>query len=364
MFDIVLAGRGLEKGCVAATYGINCRPEMTEWTKYLIKQSVPVLCLCVLVTAGTFGCVRKNRDVTVLRLAHGLDATHPVHKGMEFMAQRVREKSGGRLRIDIYPSEQLGSERECVEQLQIGALAMTKVSSAALEGFVDKMRVLGLPYIFRDSEHYWKVLQGPIGNELLAAGENAPVLLKGLCFYDAGARSFYTKDKLINTPADLKGMKIRVQKSPMATQMVKVMGGSATQIDWGELYTSLQQGVVDGAENNPPSFRLSMHYEVCKYYILDEHARPPDVLLISTIIWQKLSPEFQRIVQESADESIEYQRKLWAQTEKECLDAVEKAGVTIVRPDKEPFRQAVQPMLKEYEGTDIGELANRIMQVQ
>ncbi|MCJ7729513.1 MAG: TRAP transporter substrate-binding protein [Sedimentisphaerales bacterium] len=312
-----------------------------------------------LMAVALVGCSRKNTSVTVLKLAHALDTGHPVHKAMVFMAEKVKEKSAGRLRIDIYPSEQLGSERECIEQLQVGALAMTKSSSSALEGFVPKMKVLGLPYLFRDSEHYWKALLSPVGKELLASGET--VGLKGLCFYDAGARSFYTKNKLIESPADLKGLKIRVQKSEMAIKMIVAMGGSATPIDWGELYTSLQQGVVDAAENNPPSFHSSMHYEVCKYYILDEHTCCPDVLMISTFVWNKLSPEFQRILQDSADESVAYQRRLWAEKEKECLDAVEKAGVTITHPDKTPFRQAVQTMWKEFEGTEVGELAKRIM---
>ena len=336
---------------------ISCR-------KNGMKRIVSILCLCIVGVVLTGGCIRKDRDVKVLKLAHGLDTGHPVHKAMVFMADRAKEKSGGRLRIDIYPSEQLGSEKECIEQLQIGALSMTKISSSALESFIPKAKVLGLPYLFRDSEHYWKVLLGPIGKELLAAGEDKPVYLKGLCFYDAGARSFYTKNKRIDSPADLKGLKIRVQRSEMAIRMIQAMGASATPIDWGELYTSLQQGVVDGAENNSPSFYTSMHYEVCKYYILDEHTRPPDVLLISAIVWNKLSPQFQQILQEAADESVEYERKLWAEQEKANLEAVEKAGVTILRPDKEPFRQAVQSMWKEFEGTEVGKLAERILEVQ
>jgi tripartite ATP-independent transporter DctP family solute receptor len=316
----------------------------------------------VLTVVSITGCKDRKSDVTVLKLAHALDTGHPVHIAMVFMAQKVKEKSNGRMRIDIYPSEQLGSERECIEQLQVGALAITKASSSALEAFIPKMKVLGLPYLFRDSDHFWNVLLGPIGKELLAAGE--PVGLKGLCFYDAGARSFYTKDKLIETPADLKDMKIRVQKSEMAIKMIRAMGGHAAPIDWGELYTSLQQGVVDGAENNPPSFYNSMHYEVCKYYILDEHTRCPDVLLISTFVWNKLTPEFQRILQEAADESVTYQRKLWEQKEKECIEAVEKAGVIVTHPDKAPFREASQAVWKEFQGTEIGELAERISEVK
>jgi tripartite ATP-independent transporter DctP family solute receptor len=306
-------------------------------------------------------CQRK-RDFQILKLAHGLDTEHPVHKAMVFMAQRVKEKSAGRVRIDIYPSEQLGNERELIEQLQVGAISMAKASSSPIEGFIPKMRVFGLPYLFHDSNHFWNVLTGPIGKEILAAGE--PVGLKGLCFYDAGARSFYTRDKLIESPADLKGMKIRVQKSEMAIKMIKAMGGSATPIDWGELYTSLQQGVVDGAENNPPSFYSSMHYEVCRYYILDEHTRCPDVLMISTFVWNKLSPEFQRILQESADESVIYQRQLWDRKEKESLDAVEKAGVIITHPDKAPFREATKSLWEEFENTEIGHIARQITEVK
>ncbi len=329
-----------------------------------MKTTAPRLWVCAVFLALclTAGCGEREEKVKVLKLAHGLDTTHPVHKAMVFMADKAKEKSGGRLRIDIYPSEQLGSERECIEQLQIGALAMTKTSSSPLESFIEEVKVFGLPYIFRDAEHYWKVLLGPIGKELLAAGEK--VGLKGLCYYDAGVRSFYTRDRRVERPADLQGLKIRVQKSPIALEMVKAMGASATPIDWGELYTSLQQGVVDGAENNPPSFYTSMHYEICKYYILDEHTRPPDVLLISTVEWNKLTPEFQTILQAAADESVAFERKLWAEKTKENLEAVEKAGVTIIHPDKEPFRQAVQPMLKQYEGTDIGKLAERIAQVE
>ena len=330
-----------------------------------MKKAVVISCLAgVCLSAFVFfGCREDNgQKVKALKLAHGLDTAHPVHKAMEFMAQKVEEKSGGRLRVDIYPSEQLGSERECIEQLQLGGLAMTKTSTAPMESFVPAVKVLGLPYVFRDSEHYWKVLLGPIGKELLAAGESKG--LKGLCFYDAGARSFYTTNKAINSPADLVGMKIRVQKSLIARKMIQAMGGSATPIDWGELYTSLQQGVVDGAENNPPSFETSLHYEICKYYCLDEHTRPPDMLLISTKKWNKLSPEFQDILQQAADESVGYHSKLWSVKESKSLAKVEEAGVKIIRPDKKAFREAVRPMWKEFEGTEIGELAKRIEAVK
>lgn len=232
------------------------------------------------------GCVFKE-EVRELKLAHGLDVSHPVHKGMERMAELVKKKSDGSLKIAIYPSEQLGAERECVELLQIGSLAMTKVSSAIMEGFVPQYKAITMPYIFLSKEASYEILDGEIGNEFLLASE--PFMLRGLTFYDAGARSFYTINKPIETPEDLEGMKIRVMNSITAVDMIKAFGGSPTPISWGELYTALQGGVVDGAENNPPSFYLSHHYEVCNYYSITEHTIIPDVLLISSTIWKPVN---------------------------------------------------------------------------
>jgi len=331
-----------------------------------MRTALTVLTLLLVIGAigAPVGCEGEDAGghVTVLKLAHGLDVTHPVHAAMVHLAERACEKSDGRLRIDIYPSEQLGSERECLELVQLGILAMTKSSSAPMEGFVPTLKVLGLPYLFRDDEHMWKVFNGVIGKEILAAGEAKS--LKGLCFYDAGARSFYTKEKLVETPADLAGLKIRVQKSIMSMRMIEAMGGAPTPIDWGELYSSLQQGVVDAAENNPPSFHTSHHYELCKYYILDEHLRVPDVLVINPKIWRSLSPELQRILQEAVDESVVEQRRLWKTAVDRALAEVERAGVTTVHPDRQPFREAVRSLWAEFDGTPIGELAARIQAVE
>lgn len=323
------------------------------------------LFIIMLIAGICFSCYGKASDNTkVLKLAHGLDVTHPVHQAMIFMAKQVHEKSGGSLRVEVFPSEQLGNEKECIEALQLGYLAMTKTSSGPMEAFVPKIKIFGLPYLFRDSEHFWKVCLGPIGKELLEAG--SAKRLKGLCYYDAGARSFYAKQP-INTPADLSKdgytLKIRVQNSPMAIDMVKTMGGSPTPISWGELYTALDQGVVDAAENNPPSFQLSRHYEVCKYYILDEHVMVPDMLIISTRVWEKLSAEHQKILQEAVDESVTEQRKLWTVAVKKAMEVVKADGVTIIYPDKEPFQQSVKPMWDQHKEL-LGDLAERIREVK
>ena len=306
---------------------------------------------------------KSDHKLKVIKLGHGLDPSHPVHMAMEFLAERVAEKSNGRMRIDVYPSEQLGSERECLELLQIGSLAMTKVSCSVIEGFVPEMSVLSLPYLFRDEAHRFRVLEGEIGRELLHAGEQ--YWLRGLCYYDAGTRSFYTVDRPILNPGDLAGLKIRTQESPTSMRMVQALGGSATPISWGELYSALQQGVVDGAENNPPSFHLSRHYEVCKYYSLDEHTGVPDVLVINTKIWEDLAPEFQQLLQEAANDSELYQRELWKEATKKALEEVQKAGVTIYHPDKEPFIAGVETIYGEYKSQPrIFDLIQRIREVK
>ena len=307
------------------------------------------------------GCGAK-RDVKIIKLAHGLDPQHSVHKGMVYLSERLAEKSGGKLQVQVYSSGQLGSERECLELVQLGGLAMTKVSASVLEGFAPEFKVFGLPYLFRDDAHKTAVLDGPIGREILVAPESK--FMRGLCYYDSGSRSFYTR-KPIRTPDDLKGLKIRVQESPMAFALIRAFGASATPIAFGELYTALQQGVVDGAENNPPSFHLARHYEVCKFYSLDEHTSVPDVVIVSTHFWASLTPQEQQWLQEAADESAVYQRKLWEASTAESLAAVQKAGVEIIRPDKAAFAARVADLHeKARQDPIIGPLDQRIAEVK
>jgi tripartite ATP-independent transporter DctP family solute receptor len=262
------------------------------------------------------------------------------------------------MQIDIYPSGQLGTERESIELLQIGSLAMTKVSASPLEGFVPTMRIFNLPYLFRDREHNLQVLDSAIGQELLLAPMAAR--LRGLGYYDAGSRSFYTTDRQVKTPSDLGGLKIRVQQSQTAMEMVSALGGAPTPISFGELYSALQQGVVDGAENNPPSFYTSGHYEVARYYTLDEHTAVPDLVLISTRVWDSLSVEQQAWLQQAVDESVSFQRELWQRDTQAALDAVAADGVQILRPDKAAFQANVESMLREYAASELGPLIRRI----
>jgi len=236
---------------------------------------------------------------------------------------------------------------------------MANVSAAVMEGFAPSYKVFNLPYLFEGDDHRFAVMNGPIGDEILQDGQR--FWLRGLCYYDAGFRSFYTVKKPIQSPEDLKGLKIRTQESPTAFALIRALGGSATPIAYGELYTALQQGVVDGAENNPPSFHLSRHYEVCKYYTINEHTAVPDVLLISTKVWDSLSERQRQWLQEAADESAVYQAKLWKQASDEAMAAVEKAGVAIIRPDKKPFAARVRNLDEMYRDEKrVYELIGRI----
>lgn len=292
------------------------------------------------------GC-KSERSSKTLRLGHTLDVQHPVHKAMVIFGEELDKLSNGKIKVNIYPSGQLGGERECLELLQIGSLDITKVSAAVLENFIPEYKVFSIPYMFRDKAHTFSVFDSEIGENLLLKGER--FRLRGLTFYDAGSRSFYMKEEPVKMPVDLNGKKIRVQKSNMAVAMINDLGGSPTPISWGELYTALQQGVVDGAENNPPSFYTSKHYEVCKFYSLDEHTSVPDVLLIGTDTWKRLSNQEKEWVSKAIKVSTIAQRKLWAASEKESLAAVKAAGVQIFYPEKKPFEEQTKGILNLFD---------------
>jgi tripartite ATP-independent transporter DctP family solute receptor len=343
--------------------GLNPPRNMTTHrtsTVFSLRLGWWVMALWLLIS--TVSCAELIGPKT-LKLGHGLNVDHPVHQGMEIMAQRLAEKSDGQLLIEIYPSSQLGSERQCLELLQIGSLAMTKVSAAVMENFAPKIQVFSLPYIFRDRAHAYQVLDGPIGQELLVDSER--YWLRGLTYFDAGYRSFYTKERPVHKPEDLEGLKIRVQESAVALELVRSLGGAPTPISWGELYTALQQGVVDGAENNPPSFYTSRHYEICQYYSLNEHTAVPDILAIGKVAWDRLTPQEQGWLKEAAYEATIEQRKLWQAAEQEALEAVQAEGVEVIRPDKGLFFQKTKGMLEAYrDRPEMYELIQRIQAVE
>lgn len=299
-------------------------------------------------------------DEKVAYLAHTLPVTHPVHQGMEVFADQLAKQSNGKLKVKIFADGQLGTEREVLELLQIGSIAMTKVSAATMANFAPEYKVLGVPYIFRDKEHLFNVLESEVGERILQAGSD--YLLRGLCFYDAGSRSFYTKDKPIQSPEDLRGLKIRVMNHRMSVDMVNEMGGSATPMAYGELYTALQQGVVDGAENNPPSFVTSGHYEVCKHYTLDQHSSIPDVLVIGTKYWSTLTPQEQEWMKAAAKKSVVAQKKFWSDNVAECMVKIKEAGVNVYTPEKSLFAEKSKSVLENIKkDADIAELVDAIL---
>ena len=313
----------------------------------------------MLLTLTLASCGNSESNL-FLRVGHTLDTKHAVHKSLVHMSERLKHHSNGAMSLKLYANGQLGSEREMVELLQIGSLAITKVSAAAMEGFVPEMKVYSLPYIFRSREHRWQVLQGAVGQEILAASNKAH--LTGLGYFDAGSRSFYTCNDMISSPKDIVSKKIRVMSSQTAVKMIEAFGGAATPIAWGELYAALQQGVVDGAENNPPSYYLSHHYEICPYYSLNEHTSVPDVIIASKHIFDSLNPQQQQWLTKAMKDAVEYQKSLWLASEEEALVAVKSAGVEVIYPDKTPFFEAVKPLHATYKGTLVGDLLARIKQ--
>ena len=316
---------------------------MRHYSKYIRFSKLFSLVAVVLMAMVLSSC-SETKDKKMLFFAHSLPISHPVHKGILAMQKALKENSGGKLQIKVFPDGQLGSEREALELLQIGSIAMTKVSASALSNFAPEYKITVIPYLFRDSEHLFKNLEGEVGKQLLESGSE--FLLRGVCFYDAGARSFYTKDRPVNSPDDLDGLKLRVQNDQMSVDMANTLGASATPMAFGELYTALQQNVVDGAENNIPSFVSSNHYEVCKYYIFDEHTMVPDVVIIGTKFWNLLSEEEKGWLDAAAKESVAKQKQFWQETVVENMKMLKKAGVEFIYPEKEPFVKKSKPVME------------------
>jgi len=319
--------------------------------KLILTYTSIVLCLFLA------GC-NKDEDIITLRVAHTVDIEHSTHKAIQHMAERLAHYSNNTMEIKIYPYSQLGGEREALEQLQMGSLAMTQVSAATLEGFVPEMKLYAVPYLFMNRAHKWTVLESDIGKELLALSEKAHLV--GLGYYDSGSRSFYMTEDRVESPADLVGRKIRVMQSQSSVKMVQSLGGAAAPISMGELYAALQQGVVDGAENNPAMFYLSHHYEISKYYVLDEHTSIPEVVVASKYILSKLTEQQRTWLNMAVQDSVKVQRDLWLALEEKSLAEVKKAGVEVIYPDKQPFIDALAPIYKSLEGTIISDYLTRV----
>jgi len=300
------------------------------------------------VSALAFGLVRSDADA----LAGDDEAAEIVEKGPELqvvfenMGKKLEAATGGRLSIQMYASMQLGSEKETIEQAQVGALQLARVSVGALGPVVDDLNVFNLPFLFRDTAHMDEVIDGPIGQELLDKVTDSPnTHLVGLAFMDAGARNLYDTKKPIKDIADVKGLKVRVMGNPTFVDMMNAIGGNGVAMGYDQVFSALQTGVVDGAENNPPSFYFDNHYQAAKYYTLTEHLIVPEILGISRPTCDTLSKDDQELIKKLAREAQLEERRLWNEKEQQAIDKMEAAGVEIITiSDKMPFQKAVKPV--------------------
>ncbi|TIO75146.1 MAG: TRAP transporter substrate-binding protein [Mesorhizobium sp.] len=296
---------------------------------------------------------------TVLRSSDTHPDGYPTVEAVKYMGELIKQRTNGRYSIEVYHSAQLGEEKDTIEQTQTGVIDLNRVSMGPFNGIVPETAVPSLPYMFRSVEHMRHVMDGPIGDQILKAFEAHDLV--GLAFYDSGARSFYNTKKDISSIADLKGMKFRVIQSDVFVDMVNALGANATPMAYGEVYSALQTGVIDGAENNWPSFESAKHYEVAKHYTLDQHQIVPEVLVMSKASWDKLSPEDQAIVRQAAKDSVVKMRELWDAQEKKSRNIVEKAGVKVSEIDKQPLIDAMKPVYDKYLSTpELKDLAARI----
>jgi len=277
---------------------------------------------------------------------------YPTVAAVQAMGDMLKERTGDRLCIEVFHSAQLGEEKDTIEQTQFGVIDMNRVSLGPFNNIIEETQVPSLPYIFRSVEHMHKVMDGPVGQQILDAFADHDLI--GLAFYDGGSRSFYNSEKPIRSMEDLAGMKFRVMQSDMFVDMVSAVGANATPMPYGEVYSSIQTGVIDGAENNWPSYESSGHFEVAKYYTLDQHLIVPEVLVMSKATWDKLSAEDQATVRQAAKDSVPVMRGLWEAREKVSEEKVRAAGVEIITDiDKTPFIEAMAPVYEKYVTSEV-----------
>lgn len=293
----------------------------------------------------------SGSDSLSLRLASNHPEEHPVTPSLREFAKLTGEKSEGSVNVEVSPNGLLGQERDVIELVKSGAIEMAKVSASALEGFEESYSIFSLPYVFQSTEHFYNVMDNSKAvQDIFMKTKDQGFFAIG--WYSAGQRSIYTIDKKVETPADLKGMKIRVQESPTSISMIEAMGGSPTPMSFGEVYTALQQGIIDGAENNEMGLTANKHGEVAKAYSYTEHQYVPDVLIISTKTWDKLSEQQQQAIKDAALQSSESHKEAWATAVEKETEAAKKMGVKFYKIDKQPFIDAAKPLHEKYKAAN------------
>jgi tripartite ATP-independent transporter DctP family solute receptor len=299
------------------------------------------------------------QDKMVIKASDVHPPGYPNIVAMENMGKKLEKETNGRLTMQMYHSMQLGGEKEMIEQAQVGALQIARVSVGTLGPVVDDLNVFNMPFIFRDEDHMRKVIDGPIGEELLAKVTASPARLVGLGWMDAGTRNVYS-NKPITKPADLKGLKMRTMGNPLFVETMNAMGGNGVPLGYNELYSALQTKVVDGAENNPPSMLTANHYQIVKVYSLTGHLIIPEMFVFSKASWDKLSKADQALIRKHSREVQMEQRELWNKYVGEAETKLKAAGVQFVTADKQAFFKATQPIRDKY-GAKYAALQKRIL---
>jgi tripartite ATP-independent transporter DctP family solute receptor len=317
------------------------------------------LVVALFLTAVPTGAVARE-----FRAADTQSEDYPTVQALYYMGSLIAEQSGGRLQIRVFHSHQLGEEKETIEQTRAGAIDLNRTNVALIGSFVPAMNVLAMPFLFRSIEHLQRVLDGPIGDEIL--GSFAPYGFVGLAFYDSGARSIYNSVRPVRSLADVKGLRLRVQQSQLMSEMIRALGAEPVELPYGQVITGLATKLIDGAENNWPSFVTTDHYKYAGFYTLTEHTMGPEVLVMSQKAWQSLSDEDRKIFRDAAIKSSHFMREKWKEIEERSREQAKSAGVTIVTDlDRKPFEDAMAGIYaKARQDPAATELIQRIRQVE
>lgn len=336
----------------------------------MFKKLLAFVLIATLLGVGVTGCNSgssasgdtQQSDEIVIRVGHVLAPTHPYTLGLQKFADLVAEKTDNQVKVEVFHSSQLGNERDMIEGLQLGTLEMALVSTAPLSSFTDDFLVFDLPFIFKDTVNARKVVDSEIGQDMLDDLDSQGII--GLCYMENGFRNITNNKGPINAPEDLKGLKIRTMENPVHMESINSLGASATPMAFGELFTALQQGTIDGQENPLPVIESSKFYEVQKYLTISEHFYAPSPLLIGKDFYNGLSPELQSAIKEAALEAREYERQLIDEMNEKLMVELEEKGMEINKPDKAPFIAAVQPVYEQFEDKIPAELVQKVIAAQ
>lgn len=318
----------------------------------------------VIFVALLFAICATSAAAREFRAADTQTEDYPTVQALRYMSALIAERTGGRHEIKVFHSRQLGEEKETIEQTRAGAIDLNRTNVALIGNFVPAMNVLAMPFLFRSIEQMQKVLDGPIGNEILGSFE--PYGFVGLAFYDSGARSIYNAVRPVKSIADLRGLRIRVQQSELMSQMIRSLGAEPVELPYGQVLTGLATHLIDGAENNWPSFVTTDHYKYAGHYTLTEHTMSPEVLVISLKAWRSLSADDQQIFREAAQRSSQFMREKWRDLEEQSQLKAEAAGITVIKDiDRKPFEDAMAPIYaKAAKDPAAAALIDRIRKVE